>query len=145
MEEAKSAADETVTRLGDAHELANLSMARVHLAKKEKDEAKAALVEAHTNKGKPWAELTVELARFGLLDGDKMGSANTMVEAIKLYEKENATVETMYQAYSQAAAAMKNVGSWAQLQKSKELDAEAQLLWIQDAPAADGAAPKATP
>jgi hypothetical protein len=40
---------------------------------------------------------------------------------------------------------MKNVGLWVQLQKSKELDAEAQLLWIQDAPAADGAAPKATP
>ena len=107
LEEAKKAADETVTRLGDAHELANLSMARVHLANKAKDEAKAALVEAHTNKGKPWAELTVELARFGLLDGDKMGSANTMVEAIKLYEKENATVETMYQAYKQAAEAMK--------------------------------------
>ena len=136
LEEAKKAADETVTRLGDAHELANLSMARVHLANKAKDEAKAALVEAHTNKGKPWAELTVELARFGLLDGDKMGSANTMVEAIKLYEKENATVETMYQAYKQAAEAMKKVGLWAQLQKSKELEAEANLLWVSEAAAA---------
>ena len=144
LDEAKAAADETIARLGDAHELANLSMARVHLAKKEKEEAKAALVEAHTNKGKPWAELTVELAKFGLLDGDKMGAANTMVEAIKLYEKENATVEIMYQAYTQAAAAMKNVGSWAQLQKSKELDTEAQLLWVKEAPAVDGAA-EATP
>ena len=99
-------------------------------------------MEAHTNKGKAWADLTVELAKFGLLDGDKLGSANTMVEAIKQYEKENATVETMYEAYTRAAAAMKKVGLWAQLQKSKELEAEAKLLWVSEE-AAVPAAPNA--
>ncbi|MBL93262.1 MAG: hypothetical protein CMH56_15795 [Myxococcales bacterium] len=139
VDEAKAAAEETIKRLGDAHELGNLSMARVHIAKKEADEAKAQLVEAHTNKGKPWAELTVELARFGALGGDKLGAANTFVEVIKLYEKENAPVEQMYEAYTRAATAMKAVGLWAQLQKSKELEAEAKLLW-EKAPEAPAAA-----
>ena len=137
IEEAVAAADETVKRLGDAHELGNLSKARVHLAKKEADEAKAQLVEAHTNKGKAWPELTVELARFGALGGDKLGAANTLVEVIKLYEKEGAPVEKMYEAYTNAANAMKAVGTWAQLQKSKELANEAKLLWTkEEAPAA---------
>jgi hypothetical protein len=63
------------------------------------------------------------------LGGDKLGAANTYVEVIKLYEKENAPVEQMYEAYTRAANAMKAVGLWAQLQKSKELEAEAKLLW----------------
>lgn len=148
IEEATAAAEETIKRLGDAHELGNLSMARVHIAKKEIEEAKAALVEAHTNRGKPWADLTVELAKFGALGGDKLGAANTYVEVIKLYEKESAPIEQMYQAYTQAAEAMKAVGSWAQLQTSKELEEEAKLLWEKEEAPADAdadaaAAPKA--
>ena len=81
----------------------------------------------------------MELARFGALGGDKLGAANTFVEVIKLYEKENAPVEQMYEAYTRAATAMKAVGLWAQLQKSKELEAEAKLLW-EKAPEAPAAA-----